>query len=38
MNSTLIMCNDFFEAVSQYVDSMWFVDERVWLVRMLFAV
>lgn len=38
MNSTLIMCNDFFEAGSQYVDSMWVVDERVWLVRMLFAV
>lgn len=38
MNSTLIMCYGIFEAVSQYVDSMWFVDERVWLVRVLFAV
>lgn len=27
-----------FETVSQYVDSMWFVDERVWLVSVLFAV
>jgi len=32
------MCYDIFEAVSQYVDSMWFVDERVWLVSVLFAV
>ena len=32
------MCNDIFEAGSQYVDSMWFVDERMWLVRVLFVV
>ncbi len=32
------MCYDIFEAVSQCVDSMWFVDERMWLVRVLFAV
>jgi len=32
------MCYDIFEAVSQSVDSMWFVDERVWLVSVLFAV
>lgn len=32
------MCYGIFETVSQCVDSMWFVDERVWLVRVLFAV
>ena len=32
------MCYGIFETVSQYADSMWFVDERVWLVSVLFAV